>query len=465
MPSQQHNHLASVKSIQEAVIHSEILRTRSVLIVLGFICLIGVFRIIKPATSSIDIGVLIFVLGAVMILFEIYMFKILDSCRKDDSEYKHNNLRSFQLILECLFPIIAMFSLALFTNVDPFLLLVSPAYALILILLAASVLRLDVESTILCGILSTTGYALFVIYVFNFAAAGNESPYPLAMYFNLVVMLFIASLVAVFITRQMRIYLDSAIEEVELKRKHEMLQRDLDIAEEIQQSLLPESVSKIKDYELAGFSRSAEKAGGDYYDWRLIDDSRLVLSIADVTGHGIGPALVTTACRAYVRAILDGSSKIDSLIHKLNTLLHEDMPSGKFVTFGLLDLDLNNHAVTFLSAGHAPHILIKANNGNVEYIDAQGVPFGVIDQQDLEDPVIYKLDKGDLMVMFTDGVYEVSDNQNEQLGLERFVELIVNKRHEKTSSIVNYIEEYLIEILDGRLPKDDMTMVVLKRNY
>ena len=189
------------------------------------------------------------------------------------------------------------------------------------------------------------------------------------------------------------------------------------------------------------------------------------MSIADVTGHGIGPALVTTACRAYVRAILDGSSKIDSLIHKLNTLLHEDMPSGKFVTFGLLDLDLNNHAVTFLSAGHAPHILIKANNGNVEYIDAQGVPFGVIDQQDLEDPVIYKLDKGDLMVMFTDGVYEVSDNQNEQLGLERFVELIVNKRNEKTSSIVNYIEEYLIEILDGRLPKDDMTMVVLKRNY
>lgn len=262
MPSQQHNHLASVKSIQEAVIHSEILRTRSVLIVLGFICLIGVFRIIKPATSSIDIGVLIFVLGAVMILFEIYMFKILDACKKDDSEYnseyKYNKLRSFQLILECLFPIIAMFSLALFTNVDPFLLLVSPAYALILILLAASVLRLDVESTIQCGILSTIGYALFVIYVFNFAAAGNESPYPLAMYFNLVVMLFIASLVAVFITRQMRIYLDSAIEEVELKRKHEMLQRDLDIAEEIQQSLLPESVSKIKDYELAGFSRSAE---------------------------------------------------------------------------------------------------------------------------------------------------------------------------------------------------------------
>jgi serine phosphatase RsbU (regulator of sigma subunit) len=464
MSNQNDHHLGGVKSIQEAVIHSETLRTRSMLIVLGFICFIGLFRIIKPVTNSINVGVLVFVLSFAMILFELYMLKVLDVCKSNEPECGHNKLRNAQLVLECLFPIIVMSSLAIFTDIDPYLLLVSPAYALILILLAASVLRLDVESTILCGILSTIGYAVFVIYVINYSAASNENPYPLQMYFNLVIMLFIASLVAVFITRQMRSYLDTAIEEVELKRKHELLQRDLDIAEEIQQSLLPDSVSKIKDYELAGFSRSAEKAGGDYYDWRLIDDSRLVLSIADVTGHGIGPALVTTACRAYVRAILDGSSKIDNLIHKLNTLLHEDMPSGKFVTFGLLDLDLNNHIVTFLSAGHAPHILIKANNGNVEYIDAQGVPFGVIDQQDLEDPVVYTLEQGDLMVMFTDGVYEVSDNQGEQLGLEQFVKSIIEKRNEEASSITSYIEEYLIEILGGRLPKDDMTMVVLKRS-
>ena len=332
-----------------------------------------------------------------------------------------------------------------------------------MILLAASVLRLDIKSTIYSGILSTVGYAFIVFYVINYVAIEFERPYPIPMYFNLIIMLFIASLVAVFVTRQMRSYLDTAIEEVELKRKHELLQRDLDIAEEIQQSLLPESVSKIKDYELAGFSRAAEKAGGDYYDWRIIDDSRLVLSIADVTGHGIGPALVTTACRAYVRAILDGSNNIDNLIHKVNTLLHEDMPSGKFVTFGLLDLDINEHVVTFLSAGHAPHLLIKADDGSIEYIDAQGVPFGVIEEQELEDPISYTLDRGDLMVMFTDGVYEVSDKQGEQLGLERFVELIVEKRNQEASTIVDSIEAFLIEILGDALPKDDMTMVILKR--
>lgn len=464
MGDNNHNYLNDVKSIQDAVIHSETLRTRCVLIVLVFLCLTGIYRILNPILNTITVGVLIFCLSLAMILFELFMLKVLNRCKGQQAGCHDDSLRNTQLILECLFPIFAMFTLIIFTAIDPYLLLVSPAYALIMIILAASVLRLDVKSTIACGILSTVSYALFAFYVVNDAGLEFKRPYPSSMYINLSIMLLIASLVAVFVTRQMRHYLESAIEEVELKRKHELLQRDLDIAEEIQKSLLPESVSNIKDYELAGFSRAAEKAGGDYYDWRLIDDSRLVLSIADVSGHGIGPALVTTACRAYVRAFLEGSKKMDSLIQKVNSLLHEDMPNGKFVTFGLLDLDLNEHVVSFLSAGHAPHLLIKAESGDIEYIDAQGVPFGVVDQQTLDAPITYTLEKGDLMVMFTDGVYEVADKQGEQLGIERFVELIVNKRSKEAAAIVNSIETYLIEILDGNLPKDDMTMVVLKRN-
>lgn len=463
MASNKQNNLTGVKSIQDAVIRSETLRTRCVLIVLGFISLIGINRIINPVFDSTTIGVLVLFSTFLMILFELFMLKVLATCKNSEAECRHSKLRNTQLILECLYPIIVMFVLNIFTSIDPYLLLVSPAYALIMIMLIASVLRLDVESTIACGVLSTIGYALFVFYVIYYSETEFESPYPLVMYFNLVVMLFIASLVAVFITRQMRSYLDSAIEEVELKRKHELLQRDLDIAEEIQQSLLPESVSIIKDYELAGFSRAAEKAGGDYYDWRVIDDSRLVLSIADVTGHGIGPALVTTACRAYVRAILDGSNEIDILIKKVNALLHEDMPNGKFVTFGLLDLNLDEHVVSFLSAGHAPHLLIKGGDGSIEYIDAQGIPFGIVDHQDLEDSIMHSLDKGDLMVMFTDGVYEITDKDDNRLGLERFVELIVEKRSQSAETIVKSIEKSMCEILDGRLPKDDMTMVILKR--
>jgi serine phosphatase RsbU (regulator of sigma subunit) len=463
MAIKKEDHIAEIVSIQDAVIRSETLRTRCVIIVLGFLFLIGIYRIINPVLNSITAGVLLLCLSLAMILFELFMLKVLNRCKGQQASCHDDSFRNAQLILECLFPVFAMLTLIVFTAIDPYLLLVSPAYALIMIILAASVLRLDVKSTIVCGILSTVSYALFLFYVVNYAGLEFERPYPLPMYFNLVIMLLIASLVAVFVTQQMRHYLESALEEVELKRKHELLQRDLDIAEEIQQSLLPESISNIKGYELAGFSRAAEKAGGDYYDWRLIDDSRLILSLADVTGHGIGPALVTAACRAYVRAILEGSEEIEPLINKLNALLHEDMPSGKFVTFGLLDLNLKKHVVTFLSAGHAPHLFIKGDSGKVEYIEAQGIPLGIVDQQQLDEAIMHKLDTNDLLVMFSDGVYEVTDKGGNQLGLDHFVDLLVEKRSMHASALMNAIEEALLEFLDGSSPSDDMTMVILKR--
>jgi serine phosphatase RsbU (regulator of sigma subunit) len=457
------NYLDAVKSINDAVLQSETLRTRCVLIVLGFISFIGLFRIFSPIADSIKPGVVIFFITFSMIFFELYMLRDLVYSKKKETKFNWNGLRKLQLVLECLFPIIMMFSLYSFADVDPYLLIVSPGYALIMIILAASVLRLDVTSTFLCGLLSTITYALFVLYVVNYADMAFVNPYPKSMYFNMIVMLLIASYVAVFVTRQMQNYLESAIEEIDLKREHDLLQRDLDIAEEIQQSLLPESVTSIDGYELAAFSRAADKAGGDYYDWRLIDNSRLVLSVADVTGHGIGPALVTTACRAYVRAILDGTKEIDKLIHKVNGLLHGDVPAGKFVTFGLLDLQFKDHTATFLSAGHAPHIFIKGNGGEIEYIEAQGIPFGISETQELENPIIFNIDKGDVLVMFTDGVYELSNIEGKQLGLDAFVKLLVDNRHLDATSIIKVYDDFLKSYLQGNTRSDDMTMVVLKR--
>jgi serine phosphatase RsbU (regulator of sigma subunit) len=458
------NYLAGIKSIHGAILYSEILRTKCMLLILSFVSFIGLFRIASPISNSKTVGLIIFSLGFSMFLFELFMLRFLESYNNNETNCRYDKIKNIQITLECLFPIFVMFVLAITTDIDPYLLLVSPAYGLIMIMLAASVLRLDIKSTIICGILCSIGYALFLFYIINYSPYQSEPPYPIAMYINLTVMLIFASLVAVFITKQMRHYLDTSLEEVEIARKHELLQRDLDIAEEIQQSLLPESSFSIKDYELAGFSRPAEKAGGDYYDWRLVEESRLLLSVADVSGHGIGPALVTTACRAYVRAILDGTKEIEKLINKVNGLLHEDMPSGKFVTFGLLDLNLDNHEATFLSAGHAPHLFIKGSTGKVDYIEAQGVPFGVVDKQDLDKAVIYKLEQEDLLIMFTDGVYEVSNNEGKQLGLNMFVELIVDNRDMMVKDLVDLVEQKISEFLDGSLPNDDMTMVVLKRS-
>ena len=128
MVNKKHNYLGGIESIQNAVIHSEILRTRCMLVVLGFLSLIGVYRIINPIFDSITIGILVFCSAFTMFVFELFMLNILSACKNKESDRRHDKLRNTQLILECLFPIIVMFILIIFTKIDPYLLLVSPAY-------------------------------------------------------------------------------------------------------------------------------------------------------------------------------------------------------------------------------------------------------------------------------------------------------------------------------------------------
>lgn len=445
------------------MIESEQSRTRFVIIVLAFVAVYGIYRTIFPIVNSASVGLFVFSVTLFMLLFEYYMLKVLDECVLLHKNEPHLFLRSVQLIAECLYPIILMILLLTFTPVNPYILLVSPAYVLILVLIAASVLRLRGDSTFLCGLFGTVSYAALVFYVINHAGRDIESPFAIENYFVLVLLLLLMSGVSVYITRKMRQYVDVAVREVETRRQHELVKKDLEIAEGIQQSLLPGEEATFNEYALAGFSRAAQKTGGDYYDWYRLDNSRLILTIADATGHGIGPALMTTACRAYVRALLDRDKSPVQIMQQLNALLYEDMTDGKFVTFGLLDLDFNTHEVRFLSAGHAPHLLIRGGNGEVECIQAQGTPLGIVRQQEFEPPVLRRLEENDILVLLSDGIVDIVDRDGKKLGLESLTSFLAENRHRSAAALVRAVSDYLNLYLQGNLPADDMTLVVIRR--
>ncbi|MCZ6526312.1 MAG: PP2C family protein-serine/threonine phosphatase [Gammaproteobacteria bacterium] len=138
--------------------------------------------------------------------------------------------------------------------------------------------------------------------------------------------------------------------------------------------------------------------------------------------------------------------------------------SGKFVTFALLDLDIDDHTATFLSAGHAPSLIIRGENGDIDHINAQGMPLGILDSQELEQPVTFNLQPGDLVILFSDGAYEVSNKAGEQFGLDRFINVITENSHESAKEIVDAIQ-YDVDKFRGEQPQqDDMTIVVLKRS-
>jgi hypothetical protein len=184
-------------------------------------------------------------------------------------------------------------------------LLVSVGYAFMMLLIGVSVLRVDRLATLLTGSVCFVGYTGLVVWVLVSAASVEPSPHPSAMYFNLALMLALATGAAVFVAAQVRTYVAAAVREMQTRREHDRLKRDLEIAGEIQHGLLPPTMPQMEQYEFAAVCRPADQAGGDYFDWQEISRQRVVFSVGDVTGHGVGPALVTAACRAYVRATLN----------------------------------------------------------------------------------------------------------------------------------------------------------------
>src|SRR6185369_6085789 len=111
------------------------------------------------------------------------------------------------------------------------------------------------------------------------------------------------------------------------------------VARSIQQALIPHAGPSIPGFDIAGWNRPADQTGGDYYDWQMLPDGNWIVTLADVSGHGIGPALVTAACRAYVRASSFYNSDLSSLAGRMNRLLAEDLPEGRFVTMVSVIID------------------------------------------------------------------------------------------------------------------------------
>ena len=122
-------------------------------------------------------------------------------------------------------------------------------------------------------------------------------------------MVFAAGLVAAFVASQTRNYVISALREVELESELKRVKHDLEVARSIQQSLLPTKAPAFEEFEIAGWNLPADETGGDYFDWQEMPDGNLAISLADATGHGIGPTLVSASCRAYPRASLVADGK------------------------------------------------------------------------------------------------------------------------------------------------------------
>jgi phosphoserine phosphatase len=241
------------------------------------------------------------------------------------------------------------------------------------------------------------------------------------------------------------------------------LQRDLSLARDIQQKLLPKESPTASGYDIAGWNKPADDTGGDCFDYVTFDDGRIGVLLADVTGHGIGPALIAAECRALVRALASVSSCPSKILTQANRLICEDLDSGRFVTTFFGVLDPKRHVVDYLSAGHGPLLHYVAKTGVCEELSATTFPMGIVDEIDETPGEPIQLALGDMMILVTDGFFEWADESGALFGTERLAKVIHESREAPSAEIIQNMRRAVTRF-GGRVPQsDDLTAVILKR--
>jgi sigma-B regulation protein RsbU (phosphoserine phosphatase) len=202
------------------------------------------------------------------------------------------------------------------------------------------------------------------------------------------------------------------------------------------------------------------EVGGDYFDFYTISD-RLGVLVADVSGKGLAAALMMVTFRAYMHATIINELAMRVVMSRVNRLVHETTESERFITtfYGLIDTE--NKRLLYISAGHNPPLLLRAD-GTVHLLEDGGLPLGVFEDSRYSESVL-DFEPGDVLILYTDGVTEAADRNDEEFGLRRLEEVVRKtaalRAHEIAHAITNAVREHSA---DAGGPEDDLTVSVIK---
>jgi serine phosphatase RsbU (regulator of sigma subunit) len=275
--------------------------------------------------------------------------------------------------------------------------------------------------------------------------------------------LLVGGVVAGAVARQIRKHVDAALREAETKRKLEAVQHDLQVARSIQQSLLPKDRPPLAGFDVAGWNKPADDTGGDYFDWMTLDDGKLVATLGDVTGHGIGPALLAAVCRAYARASLTAERDLSTAFGHINQALGHDLTPERFVTFVAAVCSPEGTEAEILSAGHGPLFIYSRSADRFTELEAQAVPFGILPFFNSDPPARLPLQSGDLVLLITDGFCEWENDCGEDFGVQRLEEAVRASRDLPSSEIIARLYDAVVTFANGTSQQDDLTAVLIKR--
>ncbi|HPA46218.1 MAG TPA: SpoIIE family protein phosphatase [bacterium] len=263
---------------------------------------------------------------------------------------------------------------------------------------------------------------------------------------------------------QAAITIGSAVMHRELQEK-ERLEREMELASEVQRLLLPASTPDIPGFSFGAYGLAARQVGGDYYDFIWVDDFRLALVVADVSGKGVPGALTMAMVRSALRALSRHADGARDLLIRLNEFIAHDIRRDMFISMMIAVLNTETGQLEIARAGHDPLILLREGEKQPHLIQPDGIVLGLVGGQTFEDYTeeeIIDLEGGDIVVFYTDGITEAMNPDGQEYSLKRFLGNIIQMRHEDPTGLIEGVNKDLARFASGVPQHDDLTMLVLK---
>jgi len=244
------------------------------------------------------------------------------------------------------------------------------------------------------------------------------------------------------------------------------LDHDLQIARDIQRILLPAEAPVIPGFQIAGINIPASQVSGDYFDYIQVDDDRLGVVIADVSGKGVPASLIMAICRSALRAEARGSRSPAEVLQRVNRQLYPDIKEDMFISMAYLILDYKNATATLARGGHDAPLLYRAATGEISKLKPPGMALG-IDSGSVFDRVTgdlsVPLEPDDCLVLYTDGVTEALDANGDEFGPERMTRSIQASVREGAAGVIARLTADVRDFVDGNPQHDDITLIVVRK--
>jgi len=449
------------RPFRQALLTSEKKRIVGVVAFVAFFASLAVVRIFVLGSAMSRWGLLV---AGLAIVFEVQLWRGVNRAMAADEDLA-GWVWYLSTAFESLFPAVGVAFLVSTRLLPDYRPLATPWMLVFFPFILLSVLRLNPRICWLSGMLAALGY-LAAAYIAGWrlvpGPAGFTVTQTAVVYFALV--LLVMGALAAGVAGEIRTHVEGALREAETQHQLRQVEHELQIARSIQQSLLPKVRPQIAGFQVAGWSRTADDTGGDFYDWKRMPDGRWFIVLADVTGHGIGPAILASVCRAYSRANFNLRASLETILRNINQSFAEDLTPERFATFVAAVCQEGSDEVELLSAGQGPIFVYSSDKQSFSVLEAQTLPLGILPDLWEAVPVKLHMKPGDLVILITDGFLEWEDKTGEQFGSERLSAVVRQFIDREPELIIAEVYDSVLNFAQGTPQQDDLTAVLIKRS-